>query len=187
MLQTSSMDGDQDLLETLETERLRLRCVRPGDANSVSSLMTPEVSRWLISWPVPFTKEMAEERIASARHGVAEGTILPFAIERRSDGAFLGWLSVTHIAERRALLSYWLGEEHHGQGYMREAVTVAIGEAFRLLDVDVIEAAAQPSNGPSLALLRRCGMSPLGERMIFAPARGRNERCVVLELLRLGP
>lgn len=186
LLQRLRMDIGRDLFLPLETTRLRLRFVEPGDAGSVSRLMTPSVSRWVISWPVPFTGEMAAERIDRARDGAAGGTMLPFAIERRSDGAFLGWLSATRIAERRALLSYWLGEEHHGHGYMREAVAVALAAAFRLLDVDVVEAAAQPGNEPSLAVLRGCGMVLVGERMIFAPSRGRDELCVVLELRRPG-
>ncbi len=65
---------------------------------------------------------------------------------------------------------------------MREALTVALPEAFNLLDLIVIEAAAQVQNERSLALLRRLGMTTLGEKMIFAPARGLDERCVELEL-----
>lgn len=42
----------------------RLRPLRPADAAALSALMTPEVSRWLASWPVPFTPEMAEARLA---------------------------------------------------------------------------------------------------------------------------
>ena len=63
---------------------------------------------------------------------------------------------------------------------MREALSVALPEGFRLLDLDIIEAAAQARNERSLAVLRSLGMRTLGERMIFAPARGRDE----LELQR---
>ena len=165
-------------------KRLNLRLVAPQDAAALSALMTPSVSRWLISWPVPFTPAMAAARIDRARAAQAAGDMLPFVIERRADAAVLGWLSLTRTGERRALLSYWLGECHHGQGYMREALRAAIPAAFDLLDLDTIEAAAQPGNDRSLTLLRACGMLPLGERMIFAPARGRDELCAVLELHR---
>ena len=125
---------------------------------------------------------MAAERIDSARSALASCDMLPLVIERLADRAFLGWVSVTRIAKRRARLSCWLGEDHHRQGYMREALTVALPEAFNLLDLIVIEAAAEVQNERSLALLRRLGMTTLGERMIFAPARGLDERCVELEL-----
>ncbi len=67
---------------------------------------------------------------------------------------------------------------------MRVAVRAAIPRAFRLLDVDAIEAEVQAGNDRSLAVLRDVGMGPIGERMVFAPARGRDERCVVLEVCR---
>ena len=67
---------------------------------------------------------------------------------------------------------------------MREAVTMALSHAFNLLDLDVIEAAAQVENEPSLGLMRSLGMETLREEMIFAPARARDGLCAVLELKR---
>ncbi len=174
---------ENDLL-LLTTGRLNLRYVHHSDAADLSRSMTPAVSQWLISWPYPFTLSMAAERIDTARSALASGDMLPLIIERHADHAFLGWVSVTRIAERRGLLSYWLGEDHHRHGYMREAVTIALAKAFGLLDLDVIEAAAQVQNEPSLALLRGLGMETLGEEMMFAPARDQDELCAILELKR---
>ena len=171
---------------SLGTERLRLRCVRPDDAAQVSRLMTPAVSRWVASWPVPFTPKMAAERIAAAREAAEMGKLLPFAIERRSDGVLLGWISVTRDAknDRRGRLSYWLGEEHHGRGYMREAVAVVVAAAFDKLGLEVIEAGAQPGNVDAFAVLRGCGMALTGGRTVFAPARGHDELCLFYEIAR---
>ena len=110
--------------------------------------------------------------------------MLPFAMQRRSDAAFLGWVSVSRrsATDRRAMLSYWTGAQYHGKGYMREAVSIVVPAAFRMLDVDVIEAAAQPLNQASRAILQGCGMRRVGEQMIFAPARDRQERSVVYEI-----
>jgi len=170
----------------VETARLRLRCVRLEDVVPVSAMMTAAVSRWVASWPVPFTPEMAVERITNARRAAADGRALPCAIERRSDGALVGWIGVTRETshDRRAMLGYWLGEKHHGHGYMREAAPAAVQMAFQQLDLDVIEAAAQPENAASFAVLRGCGMAPVGERMIFAPSRSRDELCLLYEVAR---
>ena len=146
--------------------------------------MTHAVSQWLISWPHPFTLAMAAERIDTARAASASGDMLPLVIERLADQAVLGWVSITRMTGRCGRLSYWLGEHHHRHGYMREAVTMALANAFNLLDLDVIEAAAQVENEPSLALMRSLGMETLREEMIFAPARDQDELCVVLELKR---
>lgn len=182
----SSMDNKSDLFESFETARLRLRCVRSDDATSISRMMTPAVSRWLAAWPVPFTTEMAIERIANARQAFMEGRALPCVIERRSDGVLLGWVGVTRreAGARRGMLGYWMGEAHHGQGYMREVAPAVMKTAFDNLDLDVIEAAAQPENEASLAVLRGCGMVASGERMIFASARSRDELCLLYETAR---
>ena len=186
LVQSLRMDSYPDLFGAVETARLRLRCVRLEDAVPVSGMMTAAVSRWVASWPVPFTSEMAVERITNARKAATDGRALPCAIERRSDGALVGWIGVTRETshERRAMLGYWLGEKHHGHGYMREAAPAAVQMAFQQLDLDVIEAAAQPENAASFAVLRGCGMAPVGERMIFAPSRSRDELCLLYEVAR---
>lgn len=170
------MDANADPFDPVWTMRLKLRCVRPEDAARTSAMMTPAISRWVASWPVPFTPEMAAE----------EGRALPFAVERRSDGALLGWLGVHRDATdgRRGVLGYWLGEEYHGHGFMREAVPAAVAAAFERLGLGVIGAGAQPGNTASFAILRGCGMVPAGQRMVFASARGRDEVCLFYEAAR---
>jgi len=186
LVQTPGMDRYADLFKAVDTARLRLRCVRLEDAAPVSAMMTAAVSQWVASWPVPLTPEMATERITNARKAVADGRALPCAIERRGDGALVGWIGVTRETShgRRAMLGYWLGEQHHGHGYMREAAPAMVRMAFQKLDLDVVEAAAQPENAASFAVLRGCGMAPVGERMIFAPSRNREEMCLLYEVTR---
>ncbi len=180
------MDTSFDFFDPVETARLKLRCVRSGDAACISAMMTPTISRWVASWQVPFTLEMAAGRITDARRAAEEGRELPFAVERRSDGALLGWISVNCDAadSRRGGLSYWLGEEHHGYGYMREAAPAAVAAAFDKLHLEMIEAGAQPGNVASFAVLRSCGMAPTGGRTVFAPARGRDELCMFYNVMR---
>jgi len=66
------MDTNADLFKPVETARLKLRCARPGDAARIAATITPAVSQWLASWPVPFTLEMAVEGIAAARRAAEE-------------------------------------------------------------------------------------------------------------------
>ena len=156
------------------------------NAVPVSVMMTAAVSQWVASWPVPFTPEMAVERLTNARRAAADGRALLCAIERQSDGALVGWIGVTRETshDRRAMLGYWFDEKHHGHGYMREAAPAAVRMAFQQLGLDVIEAAAQPENAASFAVLRGCGMALVGERMIFAPSCSRDELCMLYEVAR---
>lgn len=175
-----------DPFQPLETARLRLRCVTAEDATATAMMMTPEVSRWVAYWPVPFTYEMAVARIEAACEGARRGDALPFAVTDKASGDLIGWVMIYRDEEnrRRGSLGYWFGERHHGKGYMRELAPVALAAGFDLLDLDVIEAAAQPGNAASIAVMRACGMKPAGEGMVYAPARQRHELCHFYEVQR---
>ncbi len=60
---------------------------------------------------------------------------------------------------------------------MADAALAAVRAGFAVLDLDVIEAGVQPENEASLRVLHRLGMRPIGERVIFASARNREELC----------
>jgi ribosomal-protein-alanine N-acetyltransferase len=172
------------IFPAIETDRLLLRCVSGEDADATAALMTPEVSRWVARWPIPFTAAMAAERIAASRMAARAGNALPFAILEKTSRRLIGWIVVHRDADdiRRGSFGYWLGAAHHGQGYMREAAPAALRAGFDLMDLDVIEAGAQPGNDASFAVLRACRMTPTAMRMVPAPARGREELCQMFEI-----
>jgi ribosomal-protein-alanine N-acetyltransferase len=145
--------------------------------------MSEAVSRRLASWPVPYTPVMALDRISGVRMAAAERRSLPLVIERRADGAVMGWISVSRAPgdPETALITYWLGEDFQRHGYMREAAPAAMREAFALMDVVRLRAAVQADNAASLAVVRLLGMVPMGEGRIWCPARGREEPCLWFE------
>lgn len=165
-----------------DTARLRLRCLDLSDAEAMSALMTPAVSRWVASWPSPFSAAQARERITKARAVAATGRALPMAILRKSDDAFVGYVGLRMSDERAADFGYWLGEPFQGHGYMRETASAALGLAFQRLGVTVIGAGAQLANTSSLAVLKGCGMRFVDERMVHAPVRERDELCAWYEV-----
>jgi len=172
----------------IETARLRLRLVCPEDAAEMSRLMTPEISAFVSNWPLPFTRERAVRRISEMVVAAIAGRVMPLAIVRRADEAFLGYVSVrrNETDPHLAGMGYWLGAEFHGQGYMREAAPAARDAGFRHFGVDTIEAGCLPGNAASLAVLRTLGMTPLGERTVWAPARQRDERVLYFAVRRDG-
>src|SRR5260221_13801381 len=172
--------------EPLEAARLQLRCVAAGDAAATAALMTPEVSRWVAYWLVPFTADMATARIETMRQLAFKGDALPLAIVAKPRGGLIGWVTLDRDGKdrRRGSLGYWLGERYQGKGYMKEVAPVVLAAGFKLLDLDVIEAAAQPENVGSFAIMQACGMRPVGEGMVYAPAREREEPCCFYEIER---
>ena len=175
-----------DPFPPLETARLRLRCVAFGDAVEIAKMMTPEVSRWLAYWPYPFTLEMAIERIELLRNRACAGSALPFAVTEKDNGNLIGMAMFQRDKEigRRGSFGYWLAEKYQGKGYMKELAPVVLAKAFELFDVDVIEAAAQPTNAASFAVMLSCGMKPSKTGFVYAPARNRDELCHFFEISR---
>ncbi|MET7245257.1 GNAT family N-acetyltransferase, partial [Methylobacterium sp. EM32] len=170
----------------LDTPRLHLRPVAPEDAEATSAMMTPAVSRWLASWPLPYTVAMARERIATAHAQAEAGQALSLAVTARESGELLGWIMLhrTRDDPRTATLGYWLGEAHHRRGILREAIAALLPVAAAWLDVDRIEASAQPENTGSFAVMRACGMTFQREAVIHAPARSRDEHVHVYAVAR---
>ncbi len=178
--------SDEDLFEAVETERTCLRCVRRDDAGTVARLMTPAISRWLASWPTTVTEQWVEAKILEAREEIAAGRALHFLVERKTEREVMGWIRVSrvHPNSQQGDLSYWIGEAYQGQGYTTEAAFKSVAVAFELLRLDSIEAGAQPENVASFKVMRRLGMEPSGERVVWASARNRHELCIFYSVTR---
>lgn len=171
-------------MSVLETARVRLRPLRVTDAPAVSAMMTPNVSRWVATWPSPFSVEAATERLTRAMAANDAGTAFSRIAERKSDTAAMGWLGIAVIdeAERIGSMGYWLGEAFHGQGYLSEILRPFVAGAIAALRLNHLDAGAQADNAASLAALRRLGMQFVEERMDQTPIRPDPELCAFYRL-----
>ena len=93
---------------TLHTARLRLRPFGDADASALFALhSSAHVLRY---WDAPPWSERAraERFIAACRQMAEEGTGTRLAVDRGSDGAFIGWCSLTrwNADYRSAALGY---------------------------------------------------------------------------------
>jgi ribosomal-protein-alanine N-acetyltransferase len=171
----------QSPFPSFETTRLLLRCIEEKDAHMTAALMTEDVSRWLASWQNPYTVELAVTRIKALRTLAFEGDALPFSVIEKATDTLVGWAGIYRdkTDQQRGSLSYWLGTSFQGKGYIRELAPVLMDAGFTLLNLNIIEAAAQLENTASFAVMRVCGMHLEGERMVYASARARHEPCLV--------
>jgi [ribosomal protein S5]-alanine N-acetyltransferase len=163
----------------IDTERLLLRTVGAGDAPVLQALMTPNISRWVAAWPYPLSSAAVDEIISTALSGFADARSLPMVIVERSNGSIVGWIKLEALpnGSRGAGLGYWVAETAQGRGFAFEASKAMLQVGFEKLDVDFIEAGAQPANEISHRVLVKLGMRPMDEREVFAPARQRYEKC----------
>jgi ribosomal-protein-alanine N-acetyltransferase len=79
---------------------------------------------------------------------------------RLDDGAVLGAVNVNEIVRgpsQSAFLGYWIGAPYARQGYMTEALQLALRHAFGVLKLHRVEANIMPANRASIALVKRAG------------------------------
>jgi RimJ/RimL family protein N-acetyltransferase len=144
---------------TLHTARLRLRPFTDADAGAIFALMSnPRVLRY---WDAPPWKERAraDRFIAVCRQMEQEGTGARLAIERASDGVFLGWCNVFRWNPdyRSARLGYCLDESAWGQGVATEAAAALLRWTFATLPLNRVQSEADTRNAASCRVLQKLG------------------------------
>lgn len=104
-----------------------------------------------------------------------------WAIERKADGAFLGFCGLKPGApgtpvEGRIEIGWRLAREHWGRGYAREAAIASLAWGWANLDADSIWAITVTANSRSRGLMERLGMTRRHELDFDHPLPGLEER-----------
>ncbi|WP_134738503.1 GNAT family protein [Nocardioides sp. 503] len=143
----------------LQTARLRLRPFVDADADALYALHSnAHVLRYWDS--PPWTDRSRLERfLASCRQVEAEGTGARLVLEHASDGAFLGWIGLTHwdATHHKASLGYVLAEAAWGHGYATEAARAVLQWAFDTLGLNRVQAETDTRNLASARVLEKLG------------------------------
>ncbi|MGZ9809609.1 GNAT family N-acetyltransferase [Pseudoroseicyclus sp. H15] len=135
-------------LPVLETARLVLRPLVPGDAPAVAAGIGDwRVMQWLSTPPWPYGLADAEWFIGD------EASADCFGLVPKSGDAVAGTIDVG------AELGYWLAPSHWGAGLMREAAEAALAWRFGQ-DQSPISSGYFVGNGPSRAVLTGLGFAP---------------------------
>lgn len=146
----------------LETERLILRNWRPEDLEPFAALNAdPEVMRHF-----PSTQSRTESDALATRYQthIDQHGFGRWAVERREDGAFLGFsgpmtLSPPNPLAPGAEMGWRLARHFWGRGYATEASRAAIEHSFTRLGLEQIVAFTATTNLPSQAVMGRLGMT----------------------------
>eukprot|EP01037_Dinobryon_pediforme_P009603 gene9603-9680_t len=163
--------NDQATIESFIRQRgsLILRPPKMSDYEAWSQLRYRSQAflvPWEPSWPDDdLTRSSFRIRIRCNDQDRASGNAYSFFLFRRSDKALLGGLTlgnIRHNAAKTATLGYWMGEDFAGQGYMRQAVELALDFAFFKLGLHRVEAACLPRNARSTRLLQSLGFQREG-------------------------
>ena len=146
----------------LTTPRLVLRTWRRQDLPAFAALNAdPVVVEFLGG--VPLSREESDGIAAYAeRLWAAEGLGL-LAVERRSDGAFLGMCGLHRLVEwypDDVEIAWRFAREHWGHGYATEAAAAWLAHGFAALGLTRVISTTDrdPPNLRSIAVMRRLGM-----------------------------
>jgi ribosomal-protein-alanine N-acetyltransferase len=149
---------------TIETPRLVLRPLVPGDAPAIARLAgRREIADTTISIPHPCAEPQAREWIL-ARTTQSGGKEMAFAITLKRDGGLVGTVGLREIdpEHAQAEMGFWIGVEWWGQGYATEAARAVVGFAFDTLKLNRVCAHHMVRNAASGRVLEKVGLKPEG-------------------------
>jgi [ribosomal protein S5]-alanine N-acetyltransferase len=160
----------------LESERLILRPPRPCDIQSMTVWLSDfDVAKMTSRVPHPYNEGDAEDFLArKVEHR--------FAIERKSDGVFLGMTGLH--ADEGYEFGYWLGKPFWGFGFATEAAHRLVLFAFEALKLETVHAGWFYDNPASGHVLAKLGARHNGSAMRDCRARGRAVLCHDMLLTR---
>ncbi len=145
---------------TLETERLRLRPLVPGDAEALNAIQAdPDHMRF---YPHPFSLEESRAWIDRMLSRYERDGFALLAVEDRGSGAFLGNVgpatqSIDGVGEVE--LGWSITPARAREGIATEAAIACRDWVFETLGVDHVVALVLPANAPSAGVARNLGMT----------------------------
>jgi ribosomal-protein-alanine N-acetyltransferase len=121
---------------------------------------------WEPAWPRDdLTKSAYRRRIKHYQREARDDLGYAFLAFEGDSDRLIGGLTLSNIRRgvtQSAMLGYWLGLPFVGRGHMTAAVRAVLPHAFEALHLHRVEAAVQPSNERSAAVLRRAGFTEEG-------------------------
>ena len=144
---------------TLHTARLRLRPFNDSDADALFALHSNAyVLRY---WDAPpwNERQRAEGFLATCREIAEAGTGARLAVDRVSDGTFIGWCGLTRWNPdyRSSSLGYCFDDAAWGHGYATESARAMLQWAFDTLEMNRVQAETDTRNAASARVLEKLG------------------------------
>ncbi len=147
----------------IETPRLRLRRYTKDEVGLVHRVMSdPLVMRY---YPETYGLERCQTVLDSILASYEKRGYSLFAVERKSDGAYVGHVGLLHWddvdAREDVEVAYMLLPSFWKMGYATEAARACRDWAFTKLDPDRVVSFIDVNNAPSIAVAERNGMTRL--------------------------
>ncbi len=146
----------REVATELQTERLLLRCARPGDGVAVHEAVVESLAA-LRAWPASLPWAMAEPSVAvsetycrQAQASFIQRARFDYLVFERGSGRFIANTSLHNIGwdVPRFEIGYWCRSSLQRQGYTREAVQALIRYAQNDLGARRVDATPMSVTAP---------------------------------------
>jgi ribosomal-protein-alanine N-acetyltransferase len=121
---------------------------------------------WEPTWPDDeLTIGSFRYKLRRYAQDIRDGRNFPFYLFREEDGRLVGGVTLSQVrrgAAQTGTLGYWVGAAFQRRGHISAAVQAVVGFAFDELRLHRVEAACQPENAASRAVLRKNGFHEEG-------------------------
>ncbi|MCO4291627.1 GNAT family N-acetyltransferase [Solitalea sp. MAHUQ-68] len=141
----------------LHSNRLKLRLIQPSDAQKLFELRSHEqVLKYLDREP-PKSVEEITELINQIRNSYFENEGISWVITLAENDTLIGTVGFWKINKEhhRAEIGYMLHPDHWKNGIMTEALNTVLQHGFENIRFHSVEANVNPSNNPSINLLKK--------------------------------
>lgn len=147
----------------IETERLIIRPWRDSDCADYLATCNNEAVTTHLGGPAKV--EDIDASIGRIAKSQEENGFCFWAVERKSDGAFIGYCGFKLARDEGAPIEgeveigWRLREDAQGQGYVTEAASACLDWAWANLDVERVISITVPANRASWSVMERLGMA----------------------------
>lgn len=111
------------------------------------------------TFPYPFQLSDAMELVEQSSNAFLDGVMFNFGVVIAGTTDLIGVCGIKNIdhSKRRCEIGYWIGREHWGKGYGKDAVRLLTHMAFEDLDINEVNATVMAFNLRSIKLLESLG------------------------------
>ncbi len=171
--------------EVIENGDVTLRRYREDDVGALLSAVTESLNHlrpWM-PWAANYSRESAEEFVASSNQSWDDGTVYNYAIT--TGGALAGGVGLmARIGPGGLEIGYWVHQAYTRRGLATAAAAALVEQAFRLPGVERVEIVHDELNVASGGVPRKLGFTEDERRPLEPPAAAGTGVGVVWRLTR---
>ncbi len=146
-------------LSILETERLLLRELQPGDLDALFAITGDALIMRYVGDLKPYSREKTAQAIREAQESYQQHGFGGWAFIEKATGQFIGYGGLEYLPERTIPeVFYIFPPSQWGKGLATEVAAAILDYGFKQLGIPAIGASFDPANQPSMRAAAKVGL-----------------------------